>query len=135
MSDDGEPHGTAGRPMLAALQHSGVGDIGVVVTRYYGGTKLGTGGLVRAYAGSVQQALATLPLEDRIDWAHVRLGADHARISTLQQLFPAFEVDVLSQVYEAGVVLTLRLPRERLEAFDRAVLEATRGQARLTREG
>ena len=61
MSDAGEPHGTAGRPMLSALLYSGVGDVVAVVTRYYGGTKLGTGGLVRAYGGGVQQALATLP--------------------------------------------------------------------------
>src|SRR4051812_21661975 len=52
MSDDGEPHGTAGRPMLTVLTHSGVGDIVAVVTRYYGGTKLGTGGLVKAYGGA-----------------------------------------------------------------------------------
>src|SRR6185312_17010598 len=62
MSDAGEPHGTAGRPMLTVLQHSGIGDVAAVVTRYYGGAKLGTGGLVKAYGGAVQHALATLPL-------------------------------------------------------------------------
>src|SRR6185437_606076 len=62
MSDAGEPHGTAGRPMLTVLLHSGVGEIAAVVTRYYGGTKLGTGGLVKAYGGSVQLALESLPL-------------------------------------------------------------------------
>jgi Uncharacterized protein family UPF0029 len=61
MSDDGEPHGTAGRPMLTVLLHSGVGEIAAVVTRYYGGTKLGTGGLVKAYSGAVQEALAGMP--------------------------------------------------------------------------
>src|SRR5690625_3641612 len=67
MSDDGEPHGTAGRPMLTALLHGGVGEIAAVVTRYFGGTKLGTGGLVRAYTSSVQQALESLPTRERVD--------------------------------------------------------------------
>src|SRR5829696_5035390 len=61
MSDDGEPHGTAGRPMLTVLLHSGVGDVAAVVTRWFGGVKLGTGGLVRAYGGALQQALEMLP--------------------------------------------------------------------------
>ena len=61
-SDDGEPSGTAGRPALAVLQGSGLGDIAVVVTRYFGGTKLGTGGLVRAYGDAVKAVLAILPL-------------------------------------------------------------------------
>ncbi len=60
-SDDGEPSGTAGRPALAVLQGSGLGDIAVVITRYFGGTKLGTGGLVRAYSDSVRQVLNELP--------------------------------------------------------------------------
>src|SRR5690606_17190774 len=60
-SDAGEPHGTAGRPMLDVLLHSGIGEVAAVVTRYYGGVKLGKGGLVRAYGGAVQHALATLP--------------------------------------------------------------------------
>ncbi len=67
MSDDGEPHGTAGRPMLTVLMHSGVGEIAAVVTRYYGGTKLGTGGLVRAYSAAVQEALARLERRERVD--------------------------------------------------------------------
>jgi len=69
MSDAGEPHGTAGRPMLTVLLHSGVGEIAAVVTRYFGGTKLGTGGLVKAYGGIVQLALESLPLAERVDYA------------------------------------------------------------------
>src|SRR5215203_4399750 len=66
MSDDGEPHGTAGRPMLTVLLHSGLGDLCVVVTRYFGGTLLGKGGLVKAYSGGVQLALADLPTTERV---------------------------------------------------------------------
>src|ERR1051325_1555091 len=68
LSDDGEPRGTAGRPMLTALLHGGVGDVAAVVTRYFGGVKLGTGGLVRAYGGCLQRALLTLPRAERVDW-------------------------------------------------------------------
>ncbi|MGH7443771.1 MAG: IMPACT family protein, partial [Longimicrobiales bacterium] len=67
LSDAGEPHGTAGRPMLDVLLHSGVGEVGAVVTRYFGGVKLGKGGLVRAYGGAVQHTLASLPTRLRID--------------------------------------------------------------------
>jgi uncharacterized YigZ family protein len=131
MSDDGEPHGTAGRPMLAALQHGGIGDISVVVTRYYGGTKLGTGGLVRAYGGGVQRALAGLAVVERVEWAALSLIVDYARVSTLQQLFPGFEVEILAQAYHADVRYDVRLPKGRLDAFRAAVLDATRGQARI----
>jgi len=132
MSDAGEPHGTAGRPMLHALLHSGVGDVVAVVTRYYGGTKLGTGGLVRAYGGGVQQALATLPRGERVEYAHVRVVAEYARIAALQQLFPAFEAEILDQAFGADVRFDLRLPGSHLDRFRAAVADATRGQARLT---
>ncbi|MEP7001819.1 MAG: YigZ family protein, partial [bacterium] len=89
MSDDGEPHGTAGRPMLTVLTHSGVGEIVAVVTRYYGGTKLGTGGLVKAYGGAVQRALESLPRAERVDYVEVTLSIAYASIDTVQQLLPA----------------------------------------------
>ena len=65
-NDDGEPSGTAGRPILAVLQGSGLGDIAVVVTRYFGGTKLGTGGLVRAYSDATKAVLAILPRAEKV---------------------------------------------------------------------
>ena len=66
MSDDGEPHGTAGRPMLTVLIHSGLGDIVAVVTRFFGGVKLGKGGLVKAYSGGVQFGLENLPRVEKM---------------------------------------------------------------------
>ena len=84
MSDDGEPHGTAGRPMLTVLQHCGVGDIVAVVTRYYGGTKLGTGGLVKAYGGAVQLALESLPRTPRVDYAYLEVVVGYGDIGALQ---------------------------------------------------
>ncbi len=132
MSDAGEPHGTAGRPMLNALLHSGVGDIAVVVTRYFGGTKLGTGGLVRAYTSCVQQALATLPLAERVDLVALDLVVAYPRVAAVQQLFETFGVKVVSQSFEAEARFDLRLPRANLERFRGAVLDVTRGQARLS---
>ncbi len=132
MSDDGEPHGTAGRPMLAALQHSGLGDVAAVVTRYYGGTKLGTGGLVRAYGGGVQHALETLPVTERVEWTHLAIVVEYARVGVLQQLFPAFEAEILAERFEAEVRFEVRVPAERLEGLRAAVLDATRGQATIT---
>jgi len=129
MSDDGEPHGTAGRPMLNALMHAGVGDVAVVVTRYYGGTKLGTGGLVRAYGGGVQEALATLPRTERIEYAFLTVVIDYSRISVLQQLCGDFEAEVLAQAFAVNVRVDVRLPGERADRFRAAVLDATRGQA------
>ena len=131
MSDDGEPHGTAGRPMLTVLLHGGVGDVAAVVTRYFGGVKLGTGGLARAYGGAVQQALATLPLAERVSWTHLSVEAEYAAVSALQQLFAAHEAEVLDDAYGAAVRWRLRLPEERLAAFHSAVLDATRGRARV----
>jgi uncharacterized YigZ family protein len=129
MSDDGEPHGTAGRPMLTVLLHSGLGDIAAVVTRYYGGTKLGTGGLVKAYGGSVSLALETLPRRSRVDWVGLEVTVGYGSIGALQQLWPAFEIEVLGESYEADARFRVRIPEERAAAARAAILDATRGQA------
>jgi uncharacterized YigZ family protein len=132
MSDAGEPHGTAGRPMLNALLHAGIGDVVAVVTRYYGGTKLGTGGLVRAYGGGVQQALAVLPVTERIEYARVTVTIDYARVAAMQQISAACEAEILAQDFGADVTVELRLPVGRVEEFRSALLDATRGQARMS---
>ncbi|MGE5360328.1 MAG: YigZ family protein [Bacteroidales bacterium] len=132
MSDDGEPHGTAGRPMLNMLLHSGVGEIAAVVTRYYGGTKLGTGGLVRAYSGGVQLALASLPTVERVDLTTIEVSVDYAKVTAVQQLFPSFGIEVAAQRFERDAWYQLRLPEERVEGFRAAVLDLTRGQARFS---
>ena len=132
MSDAGEPHGTAGRPMLNALLHAGVGDVVAVVTRYYGGTKLGTGGLVRAYGGGVQQALAALPVTERIEFTRATVSIDYARLAALQQICASCEAEILAQDFGADVTVDLRLPAGRVEEFRSALLDATRGQARMS---
>jgi uncharacterized YigZ family protein len=129
MSDDGEPHGTAGRPMLTVLLHSGVGDLCAVVTRYFGGTLLGKGGLVKAYSGGVQAALETLPLLEKVPKAAVTVLFDYANVSTLQRLLPEFEAALLSEEYATDVAYEIALPVDKLTAFTTAVTELTNGQA------
>lgn len=85
-SDDGEPKGTAGRPMLNVLVHSGVGEITVVVTRYFGGILLGTGGLVRAYQDSVKEVLDKLPLKEPEDISELRFAAGISEIHLVEKL-------------------------------------------------
>ena len=128
LSDDDEPHGTAGRPMLTVLTHSGIGEIAAVVTRYYGGTKLGTGGLVKAYGGTVQLALAALPCEERVDYVDVTLTIGYASITTVQQALAAFAAVVTSQEYGVGVSYRLRVPRQHVGALKAAVADATSGE-------
>jgi uncharacterized YigZ family protein len=132
MSDAGEPHGTAGRPMLNALLHAKVGDVVAVVTRYYGGTKLGTGGLVRAYGGGVQAALATLPVTERIEYVSLGVTIDYARLAALQQLCAEHEAEILDQEFAEQVRVTLRVPDENAGSLRAALLDATRGQALLS---
>lgn len=134
MSDDGEPHGTAGRPMLNALLRAGVGDIVAVVTRYYGGTKLGTGGLVRAYGGGVQQALAALAVTERIDYLSLTAVVDYASLSALQLACAACEGEILGQEFAADVRVRLRLPAGRADQFRSALLDATRGRAQVAED-
>ena len=128
MSDAGEPHGTAGRPMLTVLQHSGVGDIAAIVTRYYGGTNLGTAGLVKAYGGTVQLALATMPRVERIDYTEIIVVVGYESISAVQQLLPRFESTSLGVEYAEKATFRLRVPVASVEALRNALLDATSGR-------
>lgn len=131
MSDDGEPHGSAGRPMLTVLLHSGVGDICAVVTRYFGGVLLGVGGLVRAYSGGVQLALSTLPTRERVPTALLDVLLDYSAVTLLQRLLPAYEASIVEQEFGVDASFRIQLPLNQLDAFRNALTEATHGQALL----
>lgn len=126
-SDDGEPHGTAGRPMFTVLQHSGLGDITAVVTRYFGGTKLGKGGLVRAYSGGVQYALEELPLAEYVPSVELEVVIAYASVTPVQRLLPDFEAVIVDETYAADVTYRIKLPEEQAEGFEQALVGLTNG--------
>jgi uncharacterized YigZ family protein len=128
-SDDGEPHGTAGRPAYTVLLHSGVGDIVAVITRYFGGTKLGKGGLVRAYSNGVKLALETLPLAERRVTSDLEVVIPYAFVTSLQRMASEYEAEFLAEDYGADVTYRLRLPEEHVAAFSEALIGLTNGAA------
>lgn len=116
-SDDGEPGGTAGKPMLTVLSHSGLGEIVAVVTRYYGGIKLGTGGLARAYGGTVAQALNVLPLTEKVHYQGLSLRCDYALLSTVEHTLSECGGRTRLAEYAHDVALRLLVPETRVEEF------------------
>ncbi|WIG96495.1 YigZ family protein [Myxococcus sp. SDU36] len=128
MSDDGEPHGTAGRPMLTALLHGSVGDVAMVVTRYFGGTLLGKGGLVRAYTAGVQQALESLPTTERVRKTRLAVEVEYTHVDGLRRLLPSYEAQVLAEEYSATVGYRLELPVTQVAALRTALNDLTLGQ-------
>lgn len=127
MSDDGEPHGTAGRPMLNVLTHADVGDIAAVVVRYYGGSKLGKGGLVRAYSGGVQLALETLPTKQKITYKRVRVLLSYGQVDALKRLIEAHGVTICGQDFGVDPVFELDIPEDHYQAFLDAWVDHTGG--------
>ena len=128
MSDDGEPHGTAGRPMLTVLLHSGVGEVVTVCTRYFGGVKLGTGGLSRAYAGGVKLLLQTLPTELKIKRVHVNVRVAYPHVESLQRLLDDLEVVVEHEEYGEEVKYQIAVPTMTLETLREQLAQLTSGE-------
>ena len=128
MSDDGEPHGTAGRPMLEALLHAEVGEVAAVVTRYYGGVKLGKGGLQRAYSGGVQKALDSLPIMERVHRSTVWVTVEYAERDPMVRTAERMDAVLLDEEYGADVRLKVAVPSRQLAEFRHAVAEVTGGK-------
>jgi uncharacterized YigZ family protein len=126
--DDGEPSGTAGRPALAVLQGSGLGDVVVVVTRYFGGTKLGTGGLVRAYGDAVRALLEVLPRARKVPTHTVLIVAPYPAYEPVAQAVEAHGGQILDQDFAVDVTLTARFPVDGFKAFQSALQELSAGQ-------
>jgi uncharacterized YigZ family protein len=127
-SDDGEPAGTAGRPALAVLQGSGLGDVAVVVTRYFGGTKLGTGGLVRAYGDAVRAVLEILPRAQKVATHTLLLTIPYALFERLRLAVAAHGGQILDKAFAAEVRITARFPAEQVPGFQAEVQELSSGR-------
>lgn len=130
-SDDGEPGGTAGRPMLEVLIGEGLCDAAAVVTRYFGGTLLGTGGLVRAYGGAVKEALSAAETGIMRYGVKIRIGTDYNSVGKMQHLLGRRGI-VPEAEYGEAAIFTVTVPVGEAEALKKEVTEATCGKARLT---
>ncbi len=128
-SDDGEPQGTAGRPMLTVLLHSGVGEIAAVVTRYFGGTLLGTGGLVRAYQGSVKQGLDSLPVVLREDMQRFVVSIEPHQVSDFQHFLADAKGRVLTSDFRFDATFEVEVPKPHAQTFADRMMEVTAGEA------
>ncbi len=125
--DDGEPSGTAGRPALAVLSGSGLGDIAVVVTRYFGGTKLGTGGLVRAYGDAVRAVLDVLPRAEKVPTHTLLIAAPYPLFERVRLAVEAHHGQILDEEFGADVLVTARFAVEHVEPFAAALQELSGG--------
>ena len=125
--DDGEPSGTAGRPALAVLQGSGLGDTAVVVTRYYGGQKLGTGGLVRAYGDAVREVLAITPRAQRLACHTALLAIPYTYLERVRLLTAEHGGQILEEAFTADITLTLRFQVAHFAPFQTALRELSHG--------
>lgn len=126
-SDDGEPSGTAGRPILEVLQREELTDVCVVVTRYFGGILLGTGGLARAYTQGCKIAVAAAELLSMYPAAECALTADYGFYGKLQNLLPQYGAVLLDTVFEGDITLRFMLRQERMTSFAKALEEQSAG--------
>ncbi|MGL4268628.1 MAG: IMPACT family protein [Plesiomonas sp.] len=126
-SDDGEPAGTAGKPILHCLLGSGIGEITAVVVRYYGGIRLGTGGLVRAYGNGVQQALKLLSTRDKVERQSFWLTCDYAQLSLIETLLATHDGEKQETEFGGNIRLRIGLPVELVALFAQALKDRSRG--------
>ena len=128
MSDDGEPSGTSGPPVLAILRGSGLGDILIVVTRYFGGTKLGTGGLVRAYSDAARAGIEAVPIRLKIAYTLLGIELPYPLYQQSKRLIEAHQGAIEDQDFGEQVTVLARFPSSSVEAFSAAILELSAGR-------
>lgn len=133
-SDDGEPSGTAGRPMLDVVLGEDIYNVAVVVTRYFGGILLGTGGLVRAYSKAVQEGLAASRVIEKIHGISLEVTVDYTGIGKIQYIAGERKLPVLDSQYTDKVVLKLLVPSEQTETVQKDITEGTSGRAVMKKE-
>ena len=128
MSDDGEPCGTAGPPAMAVVRGSGVGDIVLVITRYFGGTKLGTGGLVAAYGSAAKKAMKSLATEEKIDRDNFSLDVPYTLHDAALKTIEMFKGRVQKETFSSHIVMTCDVPSDNLDSLAAALREISSGE-------
>ncbi|MBQ7027462.1 MAG: YigZ family protein [Ruminococcus sp.] len=134
-SDDGEPQGTAGMPVLEVLKKRGLTDVCVVVTRYFGGILLGGGGLVRAYSHAASLACDAAHIMDMRLCHRLKISADYGMYGKISYLLPAFDTITVSSDFGSDVTLEILVLSEKLEELRKELTEVTNGSVILTDEG
>lgn len=130
--DDGEPGGTAGRPMLDVLLGEGLHNTAAVVTRYFGGTLLGTGGLVRAYSSAVQAGLSSSTIIEKQYGTMLEIQTDYNGIGKIQYFLGQRKIPIMDSQYTDQVAITILAPQSQIPALKAEITEATNGRAVLT---
>ncbi len=128
MSDDGEPPGTAGRPALSVLRGADLGDVVLVITRYFGGTKLGTGGLVRAYTEAAQEALAALTITERVEKRQGKIGVPYNLYERVKLLVEAYGGEIVGEDFAGEVTVAFAFPIDGVAGFEAAMAELSAGR-------
>ncbi len=132
LSDDGEPKGTAGKPVLAVLQYSGLTNILVTVVRYFGGIKLGKGGLVKAYTGSVKAVIDGIPVKKQVTETVLHMRFGYADYDGIRKALKQHRAAVEQEHFETDVSLVCRVEEERSEQLRLELMDITRGNVIIT---
>jgi len=133
--DDGEVAGTAGKPMLSVLQHRNIGDVAVVVTRYFGGIRLGAGGLVRAYTSSVTSALDALPLKKAEPMTELTITIPYQYESAVRHVLEKSGIAVADAIYTEDVEISVQVPESSAGEITNEIMNVTRGEAVISLTG
>lgn len=128
MSDAGEPTGTAGPPILAVIRGTHIGDVIVVVTRYFGGIKLGTGGLVRAYTKAARAGLNELKMEEKVVKKLIGIDTSYSFYETVKHLIHKYNGLIQDENFQQSVALFVEFREDEVAGFSRQLLDATSGQ-------
>ena len=133
-SDDGEPSGTAGRPMLDVILGDDIYNVAVVVTRYFGGVLLGTGGLVRAYSKAVQEGLAASRVILKKQGISMKITTDYTGVGKIQYIAGERKLPILDSEYTDKVMMKLLVPVQDIGSVQKAITEGTNGRAKIEKD-
>lgn len=127
LSDDGEPAGTSGKPVMSILRGSDLGDVVIVVTRYFGGVKLGTGGLVRAYSSAAKEAIEILPVTEKITTVTLEVLIPYTHYEQFKHILGEYDTHIIAETFASNVTLRLIVPEDYLEALSVRIREFSVG--------